>query len=93
MCFQGRCQRPESLAVVALCGNGGIDYGEAAGVTAWRMDLSRNGGDGTAQLTAICYCNLQVPRTEELFYTEINRFTLDFSQYKTISRDWGSHTQ
>eukprot|EP00435_Cladocopium_sp_Y103_P001750 s787_g1.t1 len=28
MCFQGRCQRPESLAVVALCGNGGIDYGE-----------------------------------------------------------------
>ena len=28
MCFQGRCQRPESLAVVVLCGNGGIDYGE-----------------------------------------------------------------
>ena len=54
MCFQGRCQRPESLAVVALCGNDGIDYGEAAGVTAWRMDLSRSGGDGTAQLTAIC---------------------------------------
>ncbi|CAE7253015.1 unnamed protein product [Symbiodinium natans] len=28
MCFQGRCTRPETLAVVPLCGNGGIDYGE-----------------------------------------------------------------
>jgi len=28
MCFQGRCSRSESLAVIPLCGNGGIDYGE-----------------------------------------------------------------
>ncbi|CAJ1408827.1 unnamed protein product [Effrenium voratum] len=28
MCFQGQCRQPGSLAVVGLCGNGGIDYGE-----------------------------------------------------------------
>lgn len=53
MCFQGHCSRSESLALVPLCGNGGIDYGE-------ECDCGTTGDDccdcATCQLKAGSAC-------------------------------------